>query len=65
MAATVAEVLAKTKKKLDEASNSIALAETRTRMMSRKLKDVEALPDEAAQAMLGISGNDLAEEAKP
>ncbi|WP_310385257.1 DNA recombination protein RmuC [Roseateles sp.] len=50
------EVLAKTKKKLDEASNSIDLAETRTRAMTRKLKDVEALPDEAAQALLGMPG---------
>ena len=61
------EVLAKTKKKLDEASSSIDLAETRTRVMTRKLKDVEALPDEAALALLKLAsadGLDDAEEAK-
>ena len=36
------EVLAKTKKKLEEASNTIDAAETRTRQMTRKLKGVEA-----------------------
>ncbi|MDM4766124.1 DNA recombination protein RmuC [Pelomonas sp. SE-A7] len=48
------EVLAKTKKKLDEASSSIELAETRTRQMSRKLKTVEALPDDASQKLLRL-----------
>ena len=48
------EVLAKTKKKLEEASNTIDLAETRTRQMTRKLKSVEALPDEAAQQLLQL-----------
>jgi len=52
------DVLAKTKKKLDEASNQIEFAETRTRMMARKLKTVETLPDGRAQALLG----NLAEE---
>ena len=48
------EVLAKTKKKLDEASQTIDLAETRTRAMTRKLKSVEALPDAAAQKLLHL-----------
>ncbi|MFY7865980.1 DNA recombination protein RmuC [Roseateles sp.] len=48
------EVLAKTKKKLDEASASIDAAETRTRAMSRKLKAVEALPEPAAQELLQL-----------
>ncbi len=48
------EVLAKTKKKLDEASSTIELAETRTRQMNRKLKTVEALPDEATQKLLNL-----------
>jgi DNA recombination protein RmuC len=47
------EVLAKTKKKLDEASSSIEMAETRTRQMTRKLKGVEALPETRVQALLG------------
>ena len=57
------EVLAKTKKKLEEASNTIDAAETRTRAMTRKLKSVEALPDDATRALLslGANGADLAE----
>jgi DNA recombination protein RmuC len=49
------EVLAKTKKKLEEATNTIDAAETRTRMMGRRLKNVESLPDELAQLTLGVS----------
>lgn len=45
-------VLARTKKKLDEASSSIEMAERRTRVMARELRSVEALPDERAQALL-------------
>ena len=52
------EVLAKTKKKLDEASHSIDLAETRTRVMTRKLKSVEALPDAATQELLRLQAAD-------
>ena len=47
------EALAHTKKKLDEASNSISKAETRTRQLSRKLKEVEALPVGDAEKMIG------------
>ncbi len=52
------DVLAKTKKKLEEAGNQIELAETRTRQMARKLKGVEALPEGRAQALLGTAGDD-------
>ena len=52
------DVLAKTKKKLDEASHSIDLAETRTRVMTRKLKSVEALPDAATQELLRLRAAD-------
>lgn len=38
------EALAHTRKKLDEASNSIGKAETRSRVLTRKLREVEALP---------------------
>lgn len=62
------DVLAKTKKKLDEASNTIEAAETRTRQMARKLKSVEALPDEATQKLLklGLPGDEdsAADEAE-
>lgn len=46
------DVLARTKKKLDEASKTIDAAEVRTRQMARSLRGVEALPDERAQALL-------------
>lgn len=48
------EVLAKTKKKLEEAANTIDSAEVRTRAMTRKLKSVEALPEEGAQKLLQL-----------
>ncbi|HEV8312266.1 MAG TPA: DNA recombination protein RmuC [Burkholderiaceae bacterium] len=46
------DVLAKTKKKLEEATHTIDAAQTRTKVMTRKLKSVEALPEHAAQALL-------------
>ncbi len=46
------EVLAKTKKKLDEASSTIDAAATRTRAMERRLKTVEALPDAQVARLL-------------
>jgi DNA recombination protein RmuC len=46
------DVLARTKKKLEEASNTIGDAEQRTRAMSRQLKNVEALPDARTQQLL-------------
>jgi len=46
------DVLAKAKKKLEEAGNTLDAAEVRTRAMTRKLKGVEALPDDAAQRLL-------------
>lgn len=48
------EALAQTKKKLDEASNSISKAETRTRQLSRKLKSVEALSAGDAEQLIGV-----------
>lgn len=47
------EALAHTKKKLQEATNSIDKAEVRTRAVTRKLKEVEALPAPAAADLLG------------
>ena len=38
------DVLAKTKKKLAEASNTIDQAEVRTRAIERKLRDVQDIP---------------------
>lgn len=52
------EALAHTRKKLEEASNSIVRAETRTRQLSRKLKDVEALPADDAEKLIAGEGDD-------
>jgi DNA recombination protein RmuC len=52
------QVLAKTKKKLDEASNTIEDAQTRANVMNRKLKSVEGLLDEQSQALLSLPGPD-------
>ena len=52
------EALAHTRKKLDEASNSISKAETRTRQLSRRLKDVEALPVAESEKMIGAGDFD-------
>ncbi|MDE2402733.1 MAG: DNA recombination protein RmuC [Burkholderiales bacterium] len=46
------DVLAKTRKKLDEASNTISSVETRTRVMGRALKQVETMPEAQAQILL-------------
>ena len=46
------DVLAKTKAQLETVTRSIELAETRTRVMNKKLRDVEALPDERATGVL-------------
>ncbi len=56
------EALAHTRKKLDEASNSISRAETRTRQLSRKLKDVEALPVVESKQLFGVGEFDDDEE---
>ena len=56
------EALAHTRKKLDEASNSISRAETRTRQMSRQLKSVEALPVAESAQLLSIGGDEIEDE---
>ena len=56
------EALAHTKKKLDEASNSISKAETRTRQLSRKLKEVEALPSAESEQLIGVADFDGEDE---
>jgi DNA recombination protein RmuC len=47
------DVLARTKKKLEEATHSIESAETRTRAMARRLREVEAVPETAQTPLLG------------
>jgi DNA recombination protein RmuC len=57
--AKFADVLARTKKKLDEASHTIEQAQTRSNVMTRRLKAVEALPETRAAALLpGLSNDD-------
>jgi DNA recombination protein RmuC len=57
------EVLAKTKKKLDEASSTIDAAATRTRAMERRLKTVEALPDaQVARLLPGLAAGTADED---
>lgn len=46
------EVLAKVKKKIDEASSQIEQTEVRTRVISKKLREVEGLPPEEAARLL-------------
>lgn len=57
------DVLAKTKSQLETVTRSIEQAEVRTRVMNRKLRDVEALPGEQATGLLGdaLSGADADE----
>ncbi len=43
------DILAKTRKKLQEAGNVIENAESKSRNIERKLKDVDALPTAAAK----------------
>ena len=52
------DVLAKTKKKLDEASDTIDKASVRTRAMTRQLRNVEALPDTRTRELLGATDMD-------
>ncbi len=47
------DVLAKTKKKLDEASSNIDRAAQRSRAMARELRAVEALPEARTRELLG------------
>ncbi len=59
------DVLAKTRKKLEEATNTIGNAETRTRVIERKLRKVEALPqDNAALLLEHAVGLDAAEDVE-
>ena len=52
------QVLAKTKKKLQEASNTIDQAETRTRVITRKLSKVQELPQAESAKRIELAAND-------
>ena len=55
-------VLDKVKRQLDTASRSIEETGTRTRVMERKLRSVESLPDDKATELLGLDEPDAAED---
>lgn len=46
------------KKKLDEASNKLDETGRRTRVLARKLKEVESLPAEQSRQLLGLDGDE-------
>jgi DNA recombination protein RmuC len=49
------DVMVKVQKKLAEAGSVIEQAQTRTRVIERKLKQVEAMPGQEAEKLLGIA----------
>lgn len=53
------EALAKTKKKLEEATDTIGSAEVRTRAIARKLRGVEELPAQVTSSILEVEEIDL------
>ncbi|MGB8436885.1 MAG: DNA recombination protein RmuC [Burkholderiales bacterium] len=60
------EVLARTRQQLQAVTNSIVSAETRTRQMERKLKDVEALPERQAKKLIDSARDDaVRDDAEP
>jgi DNA recombination protein RmuC len=50
------DVLSKVKRQLGTARKTIDEAETRTRVMERKLRSVQQLPDQDADALLQLPG---------
>ncbi|MCZ6776381.1 MAG: DNA recombination protein RmuC [Ignavibacteria bacterium] len=59
------EVLDKTHKKLQEASNTIETAAAKSRTIERKLKDVQSLPSQGALDLLGPADEPTAEQKTP
>lgn len=55
------DVLARTKKKLEEVGNTIGDAQTRTRVIERKLKTVESLPVQTSAERLGLPDSPVSE----
>ncbi|HET7817626.1 MAG TPA: DNA recombination protein RmuC [Sphingomicrobium sp.] len=58
------EVFDKVHKKLNEAQNVVESAKVRRNAMERKLRDVESLPEAAAQDVLSISVQEIIDEAE-
>lgn len=53
------DLLAATKKKLEESANKIGAAETTSRQIERKLKNVESLPEQDSVKLIGDISEDL------
>lgn len=53
------DLLAQTKKKLEETANKIGSAETTSRQIERKLKNVETLPESDSAKLIGDISQDL------
>jgi DNA recombination protein RmuC len=51
------EILNKVQKKLHEASDTLDKVQTRNRVIGKKLKGVQELPDEEAEVLLGTEEN--------
>jgi DNA recombination protein RmuC len=60
-----ADVLARVQKKLQEASNTIEDAERRTRVIGRKLKNVQELPAVDADSLLVLDNAEVESEIEP
>jgi len=58
------DVVAKIGKQLGTAANSVEALGRRTRAMTRKLRDVDTLPEADATAVLGIETEDLLDESE-
>lgn len=56
------DLLAATKKKLTETANKIGAAETTSRQIERKLKDVEALPESTSVQLIGNLSDGISED---
>lgn len=56
------DLLAATKKKLQETANKIGNAETTSRQIERKLKDVEALPESTSTQLIGDLSDSISGE---
>jgi len=59
------DVLAKTQKKLQEASNTIEQASVRSRVIERKLKNVQQLPKNEATALINETIENALDEDQP
>jgi DNA recombination protein RmuC len=59
------DMLAKTKKQLETAANTIGAAQSKSRTIERKLKGIESMGESASSALLGMDDSDLLEPDSP